>query len=144
MDGLPDSAFEFLDFLSRLSEEERNVVNYIYRNIRCTLNQLKNVFDFDVNKVLSRLCDKKIVYKYSFLNFSFYELNLRTKMHFYYERFPAGPVIPLIYHYNLLCDEPRVKALKKAIDKTVKKEDLKRRRDIREKRTRKRIKKIDE
>lgn len=35
------------------------------------------------------------------------------------ELFPAGPYTPLIYHYNLLCDENRVTAFSKAINKKV-------------------------
>lgn len=35
------------------------------------------------------------------------------------ERFPEGPIIPLIYHYNLLCDDNRINAFAEAIKKIV-------------------------
>lgn len=40
------------------------------------------------------------------------------------EKFPSGPIIPLIYQYNLLSDETRVEGFKNAIDKVVKIDDL--------------------
>lgn len=40
------------------------------------------------------------------------------------EEFPSGPVIPLVYQYNLLSDEQRLSALKEAIEKHVSEGDV--------------------
>lgn len=40
------------------------------------------------------------------------------------EEFPAGPIIPLIYQYNLLSDRNRLDALAEAIDMTVEEGDV--------------------
>lgn len=40
------------------------------------------------------------------------------------EEFPSGPVIPLVYQYNLLSDEQRLSAIKRAIDEHVSEEDI--------------------
>jgi predicted RNA methylase len=40
------------------------------------------------------------------------------------EEFPSGPVIPLVYQYNLLCDDQRLSAIKEAIDKYVEDGDV--------------------
>jgi len=40
------------------------------------------------------------------------------------EKFPSGPIIPLIFQYNLLSDESRVKGFKEAIDLIVKNGDV--------------------
>jgi predicted RNA methylase len=40
------------------------------------------------------------------------------------EKFPSGPIIPLIFQYNLLSDESRVKGFKDAIDLIVKDGDV--------------------
>lgn len=40
------------------------------------------------------------------------------------EEFPSGPVIPLVYQYNLLSDEQRLSAIKEAIDEHVSAGDI--------------------
>lgn len=40
------------------------------------------------------------------------------------EEFPSGPVIPLVYQYNLLSDEQRLSAIKRAIDNEISKGDV--------------------
>lgn len=40
------------------------------------------------------------------------------------EEFPSGPVIPLVYQYNLLCDEQRLSAIEAAIDEHVSEGDV--------------------
>lgn len=40
------------------------------------------------------------------------------------EEFPSGPIIPLVYQFNLLSDRQRMAALKEAIDETVEEGDV--------------------
>jgi protein arginine N-methyltransferase 1 len=40
------------------------------------------------------------------------------------EEFPSGPVIPLVYQYNLLSDKQRLSAIKEAIDENIEKGDV--------------------
>jgi len=124
-DGIVSSCFEFLDLLSRLDEIDKRIVNFIFREGRCTLKQLQRVFKYtELEKRLDELCRQNIIFKYKFLNFEFYELNLKTRKLYYYERFPAGPVIPLIYHFNLLSDKNRFEGLKRAIESIVSEGDV--------------------
>lgn len=40
------------------------------------------------------------------------------------QEFPSGPVIPLVYQYNLLCDSKRLSALKSAVETVVEEGDV--------------------
>ncbi len=106
-----------------LPDAEREVMLCIYREGRATFVQLVRETGIErdgVARALATLAASQLVFRYAFHNFEFYELNLRRTRALTYERFPSGPVIPLIYHFNLLCNEARTEAFAKAIRAVVK------------------------
>lgn len=123
----PSNIYEFLEISSKLSELEERILYHCYHEGRVTLQQLINKEQEDISKITSaikNLVDKKLLYIYKFQNFVFFELNLPVLKYLRYEKFPAGPVIPLIYQFNLLSDSVRLSAFKSAINNIVNPGDI--------------------
>lgn len=121
-----ETPFDLFSVMSKLSEIEQKILALTYREGRITFDQicrLGNSQD-NVQSTIQNLIEKNLLYKYKFHNFEFYELNLRMTRSLTYERFPSGPVIPLIYHFNLLSNESRVESFRRAIQKVVKPGDI--------------------
>jgi len=119
--------YDFFEIISSLPELEGEILKYCYHEGRVTLQQLSNHFKKPLKEIedaIKNLIKRELIYHYRFQNIEFYELDVEMRKNIYYERFPAGPVIPLIYQFNLLSDSMRTDALKKAIDKVVKSGDV--------------------
>ena len=88
-----------------------------------TSRQLADIFDFSESKMNTYLSDLQMfgcigakkeggLYKY-FVNDIWKS-----------ETFPSGPIIPLVFQYNLLSDDTRVEGFKGAIERVVKDSDV--------------------
>jgi predicted RNA methylase len=120
--GNISSPLGFFRTVGNLHQQERRILSCIYREKRATLEQMARepgIDPRDLAEPLRHLVALGIVFRYGFHNFEFYELNLREARFLTYERFPSGPVIPLIYHYNLLCNSARLDAFRTAIGEVV-------------------------
>ncbi|RKX93587.1 MAG: hypothetical protein DRP84_08240 [Spirochaetes bacterium] len=82
-----------------------------------TISKEVNLRKNEIKKVLEGLIRKKLIGekngRYYVIAYSWCQ-----------DIFPSGPYIPLIYHYNLLCDSNRVDAFSKAISEKVGKNDV--------------------
>jgi predicted RNA methylase len=119
--------YEFFETIGSLPELEGEILKYCYHEGRVTLQQLSNQFKKpleEIKNAIKNLIEGGLIYHYRFQNIEFYELDVQTIKNIYYERFPAGPVIPLIYQFNLLSDSIRTDSLKKAIEMVVKPGDI--------------------
>ncbi len=119
--------YSFFEILTELPEIEREIIFNLYHNGRMTFRQLINNLktdDQNLRVALTHLIEKDLITKYILLNVEFYEISAVTTTNIWYERFPAGPVIPLVYQYNLISDSKRTDAFRLAIEKEIKTGDI--------------------
>lgn len=119
---------KFYNIYRRLKESplDSRIASYIYERRKVTAKEIAQNFSLteeDALQALQRLANKIGLSKYNKLNIEFYavdkfEMLLRKK-----ELFPSGPIIPLVYQFNLLNDLNRTKGLKNAILSVVKSGD---------------------
>lgn len=123
---LPSNPLELIIYLSKLDKKKKKIIEYILQDDRrrVTPEQLITEFGDEVLTTLKELQSEGIIRTKKYLNFEFYELTTETISYRLREKFPVGPVIPLIYHHNLLSDTNRLNAFSKAINKTVEEGDL--------------------
>lgn len=122
-----ENIYEFFETISVLPKLEGEILKYCYHEGRVTIQQLSNYFKISKGKIdsaIKNLIKKGLLYTHRFQNIEFYELNVVTMKSIYYERFPAGPIIPIVYQFNLLSDSTRTDSFKKAIEKVVKSGDV--------------------
>jgi len=127
MSGNIDNIFDYFELVGSLPKLERKIINLCYGEGRVTKKQLMREFGEDektITKSLKNLIQKKLIYVYKFQNIEFFEPSLTLIKFISHDKFPYGPVIPLVYQFNLLSDEIRTGAFKKAISKIVKPGDV--------------------
>lgn len=123
----PANIYAFLKTANELSELEERILYYCYHEGRVTLQQIARYEKEEPDKIhtaIQSLVAKRLLYIYKFQNFEFFELNLPAVKYMRYEKFPSGPVIPLVYQFNLLSDDTRLYAFKESINQMVNSGDI--------------------
>jgi predicted RNA methylase len=125
--SLLQTPFDLFAITARLNDTQRQVALMIYREGRVTVEQVQKavgISEEDTLRVLADLVRDKLVFRYEFHNFVFFELNMRTRRFIAHDRFPSGPVVPLVYHFSMLCSEARLDAFSQAVQRVVKPGDV--------------------
>ncbi len=118
---------DFFEIINKLSKIEAEILQLCFNEGRLTRKQIIDKLKIDKNildNILNKLVENRIIYKYKIHNIEFFELNLSLLRLLRIEKFPSGPIIPLVYQFNLISDEKRTKVIKKAIEKLIKPNDL--------------------
>lgn len=118
---------EFLSFISKKSNLEKRIINYLMRHNECTRNNLIKEFNFNAEMIDSCLMSLEkdgIIVCEKHHNIKVFSLDIYKKLDLFPQLFPDGPVIPLVYQFNLLSDTKRITAFKKAIDSAVNNNDI--------------------
>jgi predicted RNA methylase len=113
-----------LDEINLLPDNVRDIVAGLFYIGAKTAQEISKELSlelFDVEAILENLCQSGWLIKQKILGEEKYIINILSKNS---ERFPDGPVIPLIYQYNLLSDINRSKPFAESIRKTVKHGDV--------------------
>ncbi|MBN2465116.1 50S ribosomal protein L11 methyltransferase [candidate division WOR-3 bacterium] len=105
---------------------ERQLLRLSHREGRVTLLQAAAAVGRSKNEVeaaLESLVSQGLLSAGGFHNIRFYEIGLPTAAGVSQDRFPSGPSIPLVYHFNLLSDCRRTDAFRRAIAACVRQGD---------------------
>ncbi len=116
-----------LALLKKLDPLQRDLVLFVLRNGRVTQNQVAAALRASPGAVengLGELVEMGLFVPSRLHNLVFYDLELKRYSALRPERLPSGPVIPLIYHFNLLSDTARLEGFRKAIDQVVREGDV--------------------
>lgn len=114
--------YDFLEVLGSLPPLEERLLLFCYKNGRFTFEQLLKVQNEKSDIILqaiNNLLSLKLLQEYKFQSMKFYELNIQGVPSSMCERFPSGPIIPLVYQFNLLSDRLRMEGFRKAIEQIV-------------------------
>lgn len=114
---------EVLEETSILEEPLDNLLLRVYKGGIMTLSEAADQSDLSKSQVKRYLGELRLQ-GYLDIEYENGEKYYYVKSRWDTEEFPSGPVIPLIYQYNLLSDEQRLSAIKKAIDKHVSENDV--------------------
>ncbi|WP_276258803.1 methyltransferase domain-containing protein [Haloglomus litoreum] len=90
----------------------------VYKRGEITLSEVAAETDLPKPKVKRHLGELRLQ-GYLGIEYEAGEKYYYVKSRWQTEEFPSGPVIPLVYQYNLLSDEQRLSAIKEAIDEHV-------------------------
>lgn len=114
---------KILNELSILDEPLDSLLVEVYKRGEMTLSEAAERADVPKPKAKRYLGELRME--------GYLDINYKGGKKYYYvksgwetEEFPSGPVIPLVYQYNLLSDEQRLSAIKEAIDEHVSEEDV--------------------
>lgn len=123
------SLLDLLGSAGGLQDLDRQALIFVARNGSSTKLQIEDALGRngdEINETLERLVSQELLTKLQRGSLPFYIVkeSLRTRRLVAPEKFPASPVIPLVYHYNLLSDASRMEGLRIAIASVVNKGDL--------------------
>ena len=117
---------DFLEAISEFSPLEARIARYLVRNRRATVTEISNEFNIsyeEAESLLEHISQIMNVSRYERANVIFYTIDKFDFAFMQEEVFPSGPVIPLVYQFNLLTDFNRTNAFKKAIKEVVRADD---------------------
>ena len=114
---------KILDETSILDEPLDNILLEIYKQGEITLNNVAEQTELPKSKVKRYLGELRLQ-GYLGIEYEDGEKYYFVKPRWGTEEFPSGPVIPLVYQYNLLSDEQRLSAIKEAIDEHISEGDV--------------------
>lgn len=114
---------EILSETKILEEPLDNLLLTIYKEDEITLNELSESVEVHRSK-LNRFLGELRLEGYLGVEYKDGQKYYYVRSHWETEEFPSGPVIPLVYQYNLLSDRQRLSTIKKAINKTVSEGDI--------------------
>jgi len=121
---------DILGFMAQIREFpliQRKIISYLTKRREATKEQLIASLDEEAEAMkdaLSSLVAKKILYRESFNNVELFSMDLLNRGSIYKETFPSGPIIPLVFQFNLLSDSQRLAGFTEAIRKTVQEGDF--------------------
>lgn len=107
-----------LDESAVLDEPLDRVLVTVYKRGEITLSEVAAETDLPKPKVKRHLGELRLQ-GYLGVEYEAGQKHYYVKTRWETEEFPSGPVIPLVYQYNLLSDEQRLSAIKAAIDEHV-------------------------
>jgi len=116
-----------LSHMSNFSLVQRKIISYLIKKRESTKEKLLKAIgggDQELKKSLELLVDNKILHCESFNNIELYSLDVLKKAVLYKETFPSGPIIPLVYQFNLLSDKKRLDQFTRAIRECVSQGDF--------------------
>ncbi len=119
---MPMDKKDFWEAIENFSPIEAKIAYYLIKNKRATVLEISQVFNLSPNKaekLLDDISHRVRVYKYERADVKFYTIDRFDIAFMREEVFPSGPVIPLVYQFNLLTDFNRTSAFKKALDQVV-------------------------
>lgn len=121
------SPYGFLSDMQELSSDEKQIFAYVVSNGRCTVEQLERHLDLDsvqIKASLGKLMEAELLFCQRSSGYAFYSVALSKRSQIEPEQFPSGPIIPLIYQFNLLSDVQRTSAFVKCIKELVRPGDI--------------------
>lgn len=114
---------KILDESSILDEPLDSLLVEVYKRGEMTLDEAAERADVPKSKAKRHLGELRLQ-GYLGVDYEGGDKYYYVKSRWETEEFPSGPVIPLVYQYNLLCDEQRLSAIKAAIDEHVSEGDV--------------------
>jgi len=114
---------KILDETTILDEPLDTILLEVYKRGETTLPEVTSRIDIPQAKVKRYLGELRLQ---GYLGVEYHggDKYYFVKSRWETEEFPSGPVIPLVYQYNLLSDEQRLSAIKEAIDEHVSPGDI--------------------
>lgn len=114
---------EILDETDILEEPLDSLLLEVYKRDKVTLSEVAERTELSKSKVKRHLGELRLQ-GYLSIEYEGGDKYYYVRSHWETEEFPSGPVIPLVYQYNLLSDEQRLSAIKEAIDEFVSEGDV--------------------